>query len=192
MQLFQSFVSAVNALKSPRILELGAARTEPNKSTSRRLHFPNAGVFHGTDIQMTEDVDFLADVHRLSEKAGYGTYDAIITCSGFEHFKYPHLAAFEISRVLKHNGYVFVQTHSMFPLHAYPYDYFRFSTEALEGVFGTRNGINVIRTAYEFQCQLSSDRFDKVWPGWLNVGLFGQKTHATPAEYVYDYDCEVG
>jgi SAM-dependent methyltransferase len=186
MLLFESFVTAVNAMDRPRILELGAARTEPDKSTSRRPYFPKAGVFHGTDIQMTEDVDFLADVHKLSETAGHGSYDAVLTCSGFEHFKYPHLAAFEISKVLKPNGYVFVQTHSMFPLHAYPYDYFRFSTEALEGVFGTRNGVNVIQTAYEFQCTLSSDRFDCDWPGWLNVGLFGQKTHKTPKEYALD------
>ncbi len=50
------------------------------------------------------DVDIVADVHKLSQTTGEEQFDIVISCSSFEHFKYPHLAAHEIMKALKTGG----------------------------------------------------------------------------------------
>jgi SAM-dependent methyltransferase len=169
------------------VLELGAARTNPMVSTSRaKAWVPRASLVHGTDIRETEDVDFTCDVHFLSIFAPR-SYDLVISCSGFEHFKYPHLVGLEISRILNPGGAVFIQTHHCFPLHAYPYDYFRFSTEALAACFGSKNGIEVVSTGYDFEAEIRSARIPTS-PDWLNTHLFGIKTGMAPERFVYEFD----
>jgi hypothetical protein len=183
----EDFLEYCNKIINPRVLELGTKQSYPGRSTMHKEWIPNASVFHGSDIEAGVDVDIVADVHKLSEVVGCGEYDIIITCSSFEHFKYPHIAALEISKVLSLGGVVFVQTHSTFPIHAYPYDYFRFTCEALSGCFGTQNGIEVKKTDYAFPATISSDA-DGIHPAWLNVNLFGVKTHKTPENYIYELD----
>ena len=191
MQAIEAFLDYVSKMDKPRVLELGTLRSKPERSTMHKSFVPHATVFHGTDICQGLDVDFIADVHKLSSFVGEASYDVIISCSTFEHFKYPHLAAHEISKVLRMQGCVFIQTHSCFPLHAYPYDYFRFSVEALAGCFGTKNGIDVINTNYEFQCQILADAVGMKSTNWLNSNLFGIKNSKTPATFVYELDANL-
>lgn len=177
-------------LKQPRVLELGTRRSQETRSTKHENLVPNAGEFLGTDIQEGIDVDVVADVHKLSKVVGEKQFDIIVSCSSFEHFKYPHLAAHEVMKTLKIGGLLFIQTHQSFPLHAYPFDYFRFSREALAGLFGTKMGFNVIATDYEFPVRLFSQREAEGFLGaaFLNSRLLGEKVGETPADYVYEYD----
>jgi hypothetical protein len=91
---------------------------------------------------------------------------------------------------LKVGGLLFIQTHQAFPLHAYPYDYFRFSREAMSGLFGTRMGFRVDATAYEFSARIYSRREGAVRrsPAHLNVLLHGEKIAPTPDTYVFELD----
>lgn len=172
----------------PRVLELGTKRSIATRCTMHRDFVPHAGEFLGTDIEPGADVDIVADVHRLSEAVGSAAFDIIISCSTLEHLKYPHLAAHELLKVLRVGGLLFIQTHQTFPLHAFPYDYFRFSREALAGLFGTQMGFDVIEADYEFPCSIVSEANPdgRDHPAWLNVRLFGTKTNATPHEYIYE------
>jgi SAM-dependent methyltransferase len=187
---FERFVLRARALKSPRVLELGTKRSIPTRSTRHDEWVPNAGSYVGTDIEPGDDVDIVADVHRLTAVTGEEQFDIVISCSTFEHFKYPHLAAHEVMKVMKVGGLLFVQTHQTFPLHAYPYDYFRFSREALEGLFGTKMGIRVVACDYQFPARIfareASDLSEH--QAYLNVRLFAEKTEKTPADYVYELD----
>jgi hypothetical protein len=184
------FISRCRSLQAPRVLELGTRRSIETRSTRHDDWVPNAGEYFGSDIGPGIDVDIVADVHRLTRMTGEEQFDVIISCSSFEHFKYPHLAAHEIMKALRIGGLIFVQTHQTFPLHAHPYDYFRFSREALAGLFGTKMGFDVIATDYEFPVKLYSDRERGVTEmlSYLNVRLYGEKTAATPQEYIYEYD----
>jgi hypothetical protein len=145
----------------------------------------------GTDIEAGVDVDFIADVHRLTAVTGEERFDIILSEAGFEHFKYPHLAAFEVIRALRVEGLLFVQTHQTFPIHAVPFDYFRFSREALAGLFGTKMGFEVIATSYASPAAIYSrvDRYGHKAPAFLHVNLVGRKTGRTPDGYIYEYDC---
>lgn len=188
--LLQEFITRCRAMDKPHILELGTNRSIAFRSTKHEAWIPNAGEFVGSDIEAGIDVDIVADVHRLSEIVGPGRFDVVISCSTFEHFKYPHLAAHQILKTLKMGGLLFVQTHQTFPLHAYPFDYFRFSQEALAGLFGTNMGFRVMATDYEFPARIFSIREPSTkWvKAFLNVRLWGDKTGNTPDEYIYELD----
>jgi hypothetical protein len=80
----------------------------------------------------------------------------VIGCSVFEHIKRPWLASAEIGKVLRPGGKVFVQTHFAFPVHAYPYDYWRFTREALESLFDPEAGFSSCTSYYEFPAAIVS------------------------------------
>jgi hypothetical protein len=177
-------------LEAPRVLELGTKRSQPTRSTLHDVWVPNAAEFLGADIEGGEDVDIVADVHRLSAVTGEERFDVIVSCSTFEHLKYPHLAAHELMKALEVGGLLYVQTHQTFPLHGFPHDYFRFSREALAGLFGTQMGMRVVSTGYEYPAIVvsPSDPGAIQHDAFLNVSLFAEKTAPTPATYRYELD----
>lgn len=184
------FLVRCRALQEPRVLELGTKRSIAGRSTMHKEWVPNAAEFLGTDIEAGEDVDIVADIHRLSLVTGEERFDVVISCSSFEHFKYPHLAAHEVMKVLRVGGLLFIQTHQAYPIHAYPHDYFRFSREALSGLFGERMGFKVIVTDYEFPTMIYATENPHLsqQPAFLNVRLFGEKIGPTPQDYIYEWD----
>lgn len=186
----ERFLVKAGEMENPRVLELGTKRSYPERSTRHDAWIPHASEFLGSDLETDIDVDVAADVHRLSQVLGNESFDVIISCSSFEHFKYPQLAAHEIMKTLRIGGILFIQTHHSYPLHAAPYDYYRFSTDALAALFGTRMGFSVIKTDYQFPVRLhaAQDRELKYFPDYLNTQLYGEKVAATPDEYVYELD----
>lgn len=188
--LLQDFIKQSKSINNPRVLELGTKRSIASRSTRRDSWIPHASEYLGTDIESGVDVDIVADAHRLTDFTGEEQFDIIISCSTFEHFKYPHLVAHEIMKALRIGGLVFIQTHQSFPLHSYPYDYFRFSREALAGLFGTQMGFKVQGTDYYFPVRLYSpqDPGSESHPAFLNVCLFGEKIDKTPSNYIYEFD----
>lgn len=191
--LLNDFLAECGGIDHPRVLELGTKRSFAERATRHDSWIPHASEFLGSDIEKAVDVDIIADVHRLSETLGSESFDVIISCSSFEHFKYPNLAAHQIMKTLKVGGLLFIQTHQSYPVHSSPHDYFRFSREALAALFGTKMGFEVIATDYEFPVRLkASESYDvRFMPAFLNSRLFGRKTGATPDEYVYEYDTEI-
>ena len=189
-ELFERFAARCREMKTPRVLELGTKRSIASRSTRHDDWVPNAGEYLVTDIESGADVDFIADVHRLTSTTGEEQFDVMISCSTFEHFKYPHLAAHEVMKALRIGGVLFIQTHQSFPLHAFPFDYFRFSREALAGLFGAQMGFQVLATDYEFPAKIFSPRnhIAQEAPAYLNVRLFGEKVSRTPDHYIYEYD----
>ncbi len=188
--LQDNFIARCRAMDRPRVLELGTKPSFPGRSTRRDAWVPNAGEYLGTDVEAGEDVDIVADVHRLTEVVGEEQFDAIISCSTFEHFKYPHLAAHQVMKALRIGGLLFIQTHQTHALHGYPYDHFRFSREALQGLFGTRMGFHVIATDYEFPARIYAPQDPRMSAAkaFLNVRLFGEKIGKTPPEYLYELE----
>ena len=187
--LSTEFVKFMETIEKPKVLELGTLRSNKAVSTMHRNFVPHAGEYVGTDAYPGLDVDFMADIHEISKIVGEEVYDAVISCSSFEHFKYPHLAAHEIMKIVKVGGALFVQTHQTFPLHSYPYDYFRFSQDAILGLFGTKMGFEC-EAGYEFPATVFAKRMPDAITAraFLNVVLFGRKTAPTPKEYIYELD----
>jgi len=184
----QRFIARCRDIPSPSVVELGALQSRPGRSTLHRDWIPHAGEFLGSDIEDGPDVDIVADLHRFSGVAGLERFDVILSCSTFEHLKYPTLAAHETMKALKVGGLLFVQTHQAFPLHGYPSDYFRFSQDALASLFGTDMGFRVVATNYDFPVRLHARRIPGMqrMPAFLNTTLWGEKVAPTPDEYRYE------
>lgn len=192
MTTVEDFLPRARALDKPRVLELGTLRSDPARSTRHEELLPNTGEFIGTDIAGGTDVDIVADVHFLSEVVGRESFDVILSFSTFEHIKYPHIAAHEIMKTLKVGGLLFIQTHQTFPLHAYPKDYYRFSTDALASLFGDGMGLHVVATSYRFPAEIHSKEIGVQRNAFLNTHLFGEKIAPTPDQYVYDFESSAG
>jgi SAM-dependent methyltransferase len=182
------FIARCAELPAPSVLELGTLQSQPGRSTMHRDWVPHASEFLGTDIQAGPDVDLVADLHRLTEVVGVERFDVILSCSTFEHLKYPTRAAHELMKALKVGGLLYVQTHQTFPLHGYPNDYFRFSKDALASLFGTRMGFEVIATNHDFPARVYAwrDPNSHLVAAYLNTTLWGEKRAPTPDEYVYE------
>jgi SAM-dependent methyltransferase len=186
--LEQRFIARCAELPAPSVLELGTLQSRPGRSTMHRDWVPHASEFLGTDIQAGPDVDIVADLHRLTDVVGVERFDVILSCSTFEHLKYPTVAAHELMKALKVGGVLYVQTHQTFPLHGYPNDYFRFSRDALASLFGTQMGFEVVATNHDFPARVYSrrDRTSHLSAAFLNTTLWGEKRAPTPDEYRYD------
>jgi hypothetical protein len=188
MDAINSFLARCRVLAPPRVLELGTLQSVPGRSTRHEEWVPGAREYVGVDLRPGADVDVVADVHRLADTLGSEQFDVVISCSTFEHLKYPQLAAHQLMKVLALGGLLFVQTHQTFPLHAYPSDYCRFSREALEALFPSGMGFRVIATDYVFPASIRSAREPglRSQPAFLNVHLFGEKVAPTPEDFVYE------
>ena len=175
MTALESFLEAIKQ-GHPRVLELGTKRSIPDRPTHHKEWSPNASEWVMTDIELGIDVDRVCDAHRLVKEFGRRTFDAVVSCSTFEHFRQPWVVAEEIGYLLVPGGYVFVQTHQSFPIHGYPSDYFRFTREALQSMFEDSGAWETMETDYEFPCSVWSERDPFSWRGeaYLNVCLFGR------------------
>jgi SAM-dependent methyltransferase len=162
-----------------RVLEIGTKQSMPGRSTHSAAKFPAAGQYVKADYQDGADVDVVADIMKLSEVFPPGSFDLVVANSTFEHVAKPWVAADEIHRVLSPGGLCFVQTHQSFPLHAYPFDYWRFTCEAMEVLFYAPKW-RTVRTAYEFPCQVVSERDPqgKNHPAFLNVAILTERANA--------------
>ncbi len=158
-----------------RVLEAGTMRWRDDFPTHHRALFPFVKNYVMTDIGAGLDVDFRADLHEISTVVGENTFDAFLACSVWEHLKKPWVAAEEVVKILKPGGFFFIQTHSTFPLHGYPNDYYRFSTSALASLF--EGPCSVMRVEYEFPAKIVSMRDPNTerFPAFLNVNIYGFK-----------------
>jgi SAM-dependent methyltransferase len=179
--------------KPLNIMELGTKRSNPEISTHHKSLFPNINRYVMVDVEDGIDVDVVCDVHKLSNVFSE-EFDVIITCSGYEHFKYPQLASHEILKCLNKNGVVFIQTHQTYPLHGYPNDYFRFSLDALDSLFPRSMGTELIAKSYDYPASIIPIKFDsnllKNWnimaKSYLNCSIIIRKINDTPDTFIYE------
>lgn len=164
-----------NLPDSPSVLELGTLRWG-KFSTHHKALFPTASKYVMSDISHGPDVDVAADLHTLTSTFAPASFDAVFCCSVFEHLHSPWVAAQEILSVLKEGGVAFIQTHQAFPIHGYPHDYYRFSTEALLHLF---QGASKAQACYEFKAKVVPDKTPDIWlhehQAYLNVCIAVKK-----------------
>jgi hypothetical protein len=105
------------------------------------------------DVSAGPNVDIVADAHTMSKTIA-GRFDYVFSISVFEHLIMPWVAACEINKLLKPGGYVFTQSHPAYPLHEEPWDFFRFSKNAWNGLFNPLTGFEVVETGYGIEAAI--------------------------------------
>ena len=171
-QFFELLAKTENAT----VLELGTKRSMPDRPTHHRNRCHPSANFIMSDYEDGLDVDVVCDIHSLGDAFGRDSIDFIICCSVFENVQRPWIAAQEIARTLKPGGMVFVQTHQTFPIHAYPHDYWRYTTEALMTIFEDAD-LETESTTYCFPAQIFSEQTpnSQASPAFLNANILAKK-----------------
>jgi len=170
------FISISSVWENADVLDLGTKRSIPTRPTHHRNWCHPTAKFTMSDFQDGPDVDVVADLHRLTETFRPASFDLVICCSVLEHVQRPWIAASEIARVLRPGGMVYVQTHQSFPIHGYPSDYWRFTTEALKTLFEDA-GLETVLATYRFPAQIVSDEDPdgRKLPAFLNANILSKK-----------------
>ncbi len=117
------------ALPEP-LVELGARAAEGQEGIADMRAIFGAREHIGCDIQPGVGVDRIEDIHRLSfDDESVGT---VICLETLEHVADPLRAVRELHRVLKPDGVLAISSLMFFPIHAHPWDFWRFTPEGFE------------------------------------------------------------
>lgn len=164
-------------IESPAVAELGTRRWDPKMVTHHAEWVPHAQPYLRCDIDDGDDVDLVTDAHTLDGLDDH-SWDAVVAVSIFEHLARPWYAAHAIARVLRSGGLVYVATHQTFPIHGYPNDYWRFSSGALDVLFGDA-GLAVESVGYQYPCRIEPGpevtRWNSQAEAYLNVSGIWRK-----------------
>jgi SAM-dependent methyltransferase len=179
-EVLDLFLDRVGSLTDPEALELGTLRSDPTFPTHHETWVPNASAFVMADVEAGQDVDLVVDAHELVAKVGPESFDIIIAVAILEHLQRPWLAVAEMAEVLRPGGVVYLDTHQTFPLHGYPNDFFRFSTDALR-TLAEDAGLEVLGAGYMYPCRIEPPAEVTRWnrapdvQAYLNVNLAAVK-----------------
>lgn len=127
-----------------RLLEIGSRARSGNVYKSL---FSDKVEYTGLDVTDGPNVDVVADAHHMSRHLD-GTFDFAFSISVFEHLLMPWKVALELAQVMNMGGVGLIQSHSAFPLHEQPWDFWRYSRDAWRGIFNAHTGFEVLKTAY--------------------------------------------
>jgi SAM-dependent methyltransferase len=86
--------------------------------------------------------DTIADAHGLPFPGNL--FDCVVCCEVLEHLHDPFLCTSEILRVLKPEGVLLLSTPFMFPIHADPFDYYRFTPQGLVKMLADYSYLEII------------------------------------------------
>lgn len=112
---------------NPTIFDIGSKEARGNYAFGSPP--PGAKVVC-VDMFEGEGVDLVADAHDM-HMVPDDSVDCVVTVSTLEHVRYPQKVVAEIFRILKPGGTVYVNVPFVFPFHADPDDFYRFSCNGI-------------------------------------------------------------
>jgi SAM-dependent methyltransferase len=134
------FIAHTKTLPDARILDVGG---RDRSGVDRSLSFePNAVTV--LDVLPSENVDVVGDAHNMAKLLPHGAFDAIYSVSVFEHLLMPWAVALQMNHVLKTGGVAFIATHQTIGMHDAPWDFWRFSDTAWDGIFNKFTGFEIV------------------------------------------------
>jgi SAM-dependent methyltransferase len=154
---------------SGQVLEIGGH--EPARSAIKLFPEPQF-TYHDLNIEASDTPNaIVADITDCRGTIPDDSFDIVVSSDVFEHIDRPWLAAAEIGRILKPGGLAITHTLFAWRNHPCPIDYWRYSAECLEFLFGD---LECLEKGYD----LSQRRADQpgFWPSGLDsvpVDQFG-------------------
>jgi SAM-dependent methyltransferase len=145
IEMMRRFYAMVASIPRSRVLDIGG---RDRSGTDRSRQFPGADVTV-LDIHPGENVDVVADAHALAAHLPEASFDVVFAVSVFEHLLMPWAVIAQINRVLKPGGIVLIGTHQTVGLHDMPWDFWRFSDTAWDGLFNRLTGFEIVERVME-------------------------------------------
>ena len=118
-------VSTVPSLPVP-VVEFGARRVEGQEHLPPVASFFADVPFAGCDFEPGLHVDQIHDLHSLG--FADNSIGTALLLDILEHVREPWTGMAEVYRCLRPGGVAILTSHFFFPIHAYPDDYWRFSS----------------------------------------------------------------
>ncbi len=103
----------------------------------------------GVDLSPGANVDVVGDAHLLSNIVTAGTADVVFSHSVLEHLLAPLKFVIEANKVLRVGGLFIAHAPTCWPLHAEPWDYWRFSSHAWRGLLNQKTGFEILEIKEE-------------------------------------------
>lgn len=165
-------------------LEIGG---RGDTSIGLRGRIPEGWRYLSVDIHPGPNVDLVADAHRLSQVIGPGSVDVYYSSSTYEHLAQPWLAAIEANKVLRLGGLAFTDVPQAFPLHAKPWDFWRYSPWSWEHVFSQAAGFEILEVGKYCECRTvpivmrdwNNQQIAHEGGSWLGVACLARKCAET-------------
>lgn len=150
-----------------RILEIGSRELTKKSVLREKLRF---ATYLGIDIYAGKNVDVVGDVHCLSTLIENNSIDLIYSSSTFEHLAMPWIVAEEITKVLRLNGVVCIETCFSYRAHERPWNFFQFSDAGLKVLFNKKLGYECLDAGLDLPMVA---RFNLVNPKYLRFKEVG-------------------
>jgi len=126
---FVSKMATQRTIPEP-IYDFGSLQTEPQgEAANLRPIFPGKK-YVGCDLRPGPGVDVIMNVEKTT--LADNSIGTVLIIDTLEHVKNVYKAMDEIYRILKPNGIVIMTSVMLFPIHAFPNDYWRFTPKAFE------------------------------------------------------------
>jgi SAM-dependent methyltransferase len=111
------------------VIEFGSLRV-PTQTHLPSVRSVFAGYqYSGADMMRGVGVDQLQDLRQIGLRDG--SVGTALLLDTLEHVEDPRQAMTELQRCLAPNGVLLLTSHFYFPKHAYPYDYWRFTSDGI-------------------------------------------------------------
>lgn len=140
-----------NCLITSPCLELGAGY---GGETCRDLILENKIQYFGTDMELGENVDFLANFEDSPEQvrsvfASIGKFSTVLILNVLEHTFDPIRVLDNAIELLESGGICIIITPTVWPLHNYPYDCWRINPNFYEE-YCRRRELNLLMDYFEY------------------------------------------
>ena len=169
--IFWDFVQLVND-NHLSVLEI-ASQIVGSSSKSKRSLFSGDSSYTGFDYYPDSNTDVVGDAHRLSQYFEKQLFDAIFSQSVFEHLAMPWVVSMEINKLLKVGGITCHSTHNAWSMPERPWDFWRFSDDALKVLFSPPLGFETIKTGFFEPLRMHIDNVNHVHKGLEMLPSFG-------------------
>jgi SAM-dependent methyltransferase len=115
------------------IYEFGSLQVEGQEEYADLRKFFQGKNYVGCDMREGIGVDKVLDLHSIDLPEN--TIGTAVLIDTLEHVEYVRKAVDEVHRVLKPDGFVIATSVMNFPIHSFPFDYWRFTPKAFESIF---------------------------------------------------------
>jgi SAM-dependent methyltransferase len=188
--LYQEFISRINGMESPSVLEIGARARSGNVASSL---FQGHVRYSGLDIVQGPNVHIVGDAHVLTQLVPPTSFDAVFSISVFEHLAMPWKVVLECNKVLKPGGVMFAATHQTWPLHDTPWDFWRFSSSAWSVLFNEATGFRVLKAVMGLPASIRPRVYENAatlglaaQPAFLGTSVLAEKIGDTQLSWPVD------
>ena len=128
-------------------LEVGARGEASAKM--RELMSASEWNYLGLDISAHSNVDIVSDAHNMGPQVAKNSIAVVYSSEVIEHLVSPLHFVLEANRVLSDNGLFIARGPCIWPLHAEPWDFWRFSQHGWQGLLNPTTGFEILE-ACEF------------------------------------------